>query len=545
MKGVIHLKRMILVDDEPLARMYIRESFPWTEWGFEIIAEAQNGAEALELISRLLPDIALIDITMPIMDGLTLLEHLNQQAPNTKCILLTAHRDFTYAQQAMQKGAVGYILKSPINLTETKSALDRAYKELEKQSCLELTRKQQQKLTQAGYYPLRSHFIHQILSSVLTKDDEIAKQCAAIGLHIDADSYILLVCEADQLPAFQSKYPEFDKTLVEYSLLEIVRETLQLLLPGQFDIYPVFFGRFAILLSFPERSPSKEHYKRICREVESQIRDALNKFMNLPIKMSASAVFTQLRQFKSSYTKAESLFIYRFYQEYPSLVYAENAFPLQPLADEEKSWMNEEASQLCLKLSDKSFQRFSRKLQHYLLQMKPDPRDVIHWFQGLQPLFCNKRHLPTWPDFHKSASLFEALRMFGGWYQRKLRIESSMLAARPEIARAMQFIHQHLKDELSLEVIAREVDLSPSHLGHLFKKEIGTSVIDYVLEQRIEFAKKLLAEGRYRNYELAEMAGFRHYSYFSTAFRKLTGTSPNEFRRSVKHAFVNPLQQEE
>lgn len=63
------MKKILLVDDEPLALKHIRHTYPWKEWGYEIVGEAGNGEEALGMIAEPQPHIALVDITMPVMDG--------------------------------------------------------------------------------------------------------------------------------------------------------------------------------------------------------------------------------------------------------------------------------------------------------------------------------------------------------------------------------------------------------------------------------------------------------------------------------------------
>jgi two-component system response regulator YesN len=534
------MKRIILVDDEPMSRQHIRESFPWLDWGYQIVGEAQNGAEALELCGQLKPDLALIDITMPVMDGFTLLDHMSAAYPGTKCIILTAHRDFTYAQKAVQKGAYGYILKSPVDLAETIAALTRASTELEKEYDRELAQRHQRKLVEANQYPLRKHFFHQLLTSVLTKDQEIVQRSSAIGINLDADYFQLLICESDPLQAFLSSYPETDQSLVEFSMLEIVRESMQAAFPGHFEILPVYFGRFLILITYRGPMPNKETYKQACRQIESRIGDPLWSYLKLRLNLAASPPFASPHRLKAVYQKTAAGLPYRYYQEHPRIIYADECLPFQPLTEEGLSWLLELAGQSLAAPSTKSFQKFQGRIKSYFLQMTPPPDEAARWFKELKRIFANDSHLPAWPDFHEAASVFDALQMLDKWFQRLLRFQSSLLSIRPEIARAMQYIQQHLPDELTLDSIALEVELSPSHLGHLFKKEIGTSVIDFVLEQRIELAKKYLAEGRYRNYELAERVGFRHYSYFSTMFKKMTGMSPNEYRRSAKTSILHP-----
>jgi len=103
--------RVLLADDHALVRAGIRALLNAIE-GVEVIAEAGNGREALQLIHDLQPDIVLLDVTMPGLSGLEVLEESKKQFPELRVIILTVHDAGEYAMQALRAGAAGYLLKS-------------------------------------------------------------------------------------------------------------------------------------------------------------------------------------------------------------------------------------------------------------------------------------------------------------------------------------------------------------------------------------------------------------------------------------------------
>jgi DNA-binding NarL/FixJ family response regulator len=103
--------RVLLADDHALVRAGIRALSNTIE-GVEVIAEAGDGREALRLISELQPDIVLLDITMPGMSGLELLEETTRKFPGIRVIILTVHNAGEYAMRALRAGAAGYLPKS-------------------------------------------------------------------------------------------------------------------------------------------------------------------------------------------------------------------------------------------------------------------------------------------------------------------------------------------------------------------------------------------------------------------------------------------------
>ncbi|MDF2921362.1 MAG: hypothetical protein K0R57_276 [Paenibacillaceae bacterium] len=534
------MKRLLLVDDELLARQHIRETFPWAEWGYEIAGEATNGVEALAMSEQLDPDIALIDITMPVMDGLALLKHMSSRHPRTKCIILTAHREFSFAKQALENGAVGYILKAPVDLGETKAALDRALLESEKDLRL-LSGSRDHSTIRNHQYPLRKHLFQQLLTGVYAADEEIIRQGQAIGAHLQASPQLLLVCEADRLHRFQARYSDSDRSLIEFSLLEIIRESLEELLPGQVELFPLHFGRVVLLLFPYADQRDREGYVELCTRLDRAIQPMLHKYLDLQLVLAASEPFSHPRQIRGIYKQTEELLIHRFYQERPRPIFAYCAQPFVPAADDRLTALRQLAEPLAREEQPEGTRvKCLVRIQAAIAAAKLQPSRVTGWFHSLRSLFTDGAASAGWPDYASAVSLYDAVQLLEDWLGKRDRLLAAAVAARPEIARSLQFIREHIGDELTLESISRESGLSTSHFSHLFRKELGMSVIDYVLEQRIELAKQYLAEGKYRNYELAEKVGFQHYSYFSNMFKKLTGISPNDYRRSVKQVVPGP-----
>lgn len=95
-----------------------------------------------------------------------------------------------------------------------------------------------------------------------------------------------------------------------------------------------------------------------------------------------------------------------------------------------------------------------------------------------------------------------------------------------------KFIRDHLGEQrLTREEIAKYVYLNPDYLTRVFKKQTGLSLSDYLQQQRIEYAKKLLVETNSPVSEVALAAGYSNFSYFSTIFKKSTELNPMEFRK--------------
>ena len=108
---------IVIADDEAELRQALVRRINWKEVGFEVVGEAENGAEALELVEKLEPDLLLTDVRMPFMSGIELARAVREIRPNIQIAFLSGFDDFTYAQQAIQYNIISYLLK-PISSKE-------------------------------------------------------------------------------------------------------------------------------------------------------------------------------------------------------------------------------------------------------------------------------------------------------------------------------------------------------------------------------------------------------------------------------------------
>ncbi|MFC3746784.1 response regulator [Paenibacillus sp. GCM10012306] len=123
--------RIMIVDDEPLFRDYLRMKMDWGDYGYEVCCEARNGKEALEEAEQHRPHLALIDINMPFMNGFELAEQLKIRFAEMTIVFVTGHNEFEYVQQAVRLGVHDYLLK-PFNREELASMLERIQPKLPK-----------------------------------------------------------------------------------------------------------------------------------------------------------------------------------------------------------------------------------------------------------------------------------------------------------------------------------------------------------------------------------------------------------------------------
>ena len=129
-KEITLMIKVLIADDERIVRKGLIATVNWEKFGMEVIAEAPNGQKAWELFQKHAPDVVITDIVMPEMNGIELARNIKQNSPTTKILLLSCHRDFTFAQEGMNIGASGYILKTAFEDQQFEEYLGRIENEI-------------------------------------------------------------------------------------------------------------------------------------------------------------------------------------------------------------------------------------------------------------------------------------------------------------------------------------------------------------------------------------------------------------------------------
>lgn len=150
--------RLLIVDDEYYVRVGIKSAIDWSEIGVEVVGEAADGEEALEMALSSRPDIILTDVRMPFMDGLTLMERLRSKMPKCGFIVLSGHNEFEYARQAIRQGAFAYLLK-PIDRQELKDTVFAAMKKMQDNR----SAREYYEVLSGEYFELQQRFLQSLL----------------------------------------------------------------------------------------------------------------------------------------------------------------------------------------------------------------------------------------------------------------------------------------------------------------------------------------------------------------------------------------------
>ena len=126
------VRKVLIVEDEVLVRYGLKSAIDWKKLDMEIIGDAANGKQALEIYEKNRPDIILTDIKMPIMDGLEMISNIREKDQDTQIVILTCYEEFIYLQSAMRLGVCDYISKLKMRPVEIEAAMTKIKAQLDR-----------------------------------------------------------------------------------------------------------------------------------------------------------------------------------------------------------------------------------------------------------------------------------------------------------------------------------------------------------------------------------------------------------------------------
>ena len=508
--------RVLLVDDEAMARAGLRDTFDWEGNGYRLVGEAANGLKALKWIESKEVDILITDIAMPVMDGLELTRKTRQLCPWVKVLLLSCHSDFEYVREGIRLGASDYILKPTLDAGTLKQALDRMQQMLEEEKQLQMMMDQHR----ANSREISKRKAESIFLKALHGDRDSAAQLLELRC---AEDYQVAVCEfidENRQQGWTEPFIAFRQALYERAdeavIVQIRSGCAAVWLPSGSG--HAFFGTGNIL-------PSG---------------------LKIAVKTGLSSTYDSGSQMTEAFEDAEACLDACFFFGQGHIVRADQLpWASSPASEQECVSRTFLALRAALSVMDlRRCEELVRQLAARWKLGKLARQDVLREAEEVlgQIIFYGKGGLTGMPQIGDLAGLPYVDDVISRVEEGLEHLRSGHDAASPEstlhqrtVHRAIQYIHEHYMESITLQEVADHVSVSRNYFSELFKRETGRNFIDFVIDLRINRAKELLAATSLRVYEVAEQAGFNDVKYFSKLFKKIVGMTPAEYQGSGRH----------
>ena len=522
--------KLMLVDDEDEVREGIVATVDFESCGFTLCAQATGAIDALEKAAQYQPDVVFTDVHMPYMDGMEMISRLQEMYPTMKYIVLSGYDDFIYVKQELQRQVMDYLLK-PLSAQGIMKVLRRAKEQLDEQARQRGDLELLQDKVSRNAQQLRRGVILEYLSG------------SAYG-----DAHALCA-----YPPPEDARIEFPAHLAVLSL-ERTEENLEVL-RRDFDSQPMLLGaavqevlsevfkrhrgeclqyRSQFLLLLPD---GQEEAIRSCDDAIQ----SLGHYLHLTASVGLSDEVGGYGGLIEGYQQASSALDKRLIAG-QGRVFTPSVMRERRLREMELDAWSSRVQALCRSGSREDVDAFCVELTQHIADMEQSARQLLMMRLISETLSAAARAgvdvEPVFASLHlelafqpagvaQGAEQLGALILFvADAVRRDVNTTGSEM-----IARAVAYTRQNYADkELSLESVCAAFGVSQTQFSLLFKREVGTSYLQYLLDLRIEAAKELLAHSNRKIYQIAEETGFGDASYFSYCFRQRCGLTPKEYR---------------
>ena len=517
--------KLLIVDDEKTISQGIARSIPWNECGFEVAGICNNGLEAVEFLKTDKPDLVLSDIRMPGMDGIELMQYLNEHYPEIKIVILSGYNDFEYLQMSIRNHVAEYLLKPTdiiefqILFTRMKAMLDQEDEERQNLETIRLEQRNNALLKGYGYDE------EAVMKELFTND---TRRYGVILLAIDngavEDKNLLYQQNRDVtgiLRHFQGK-----DQITGYYWCNYEDEITGLLCMG------VELGEAEI--SVYARSLMETVREELGLVISCGISSFYEDFRMLPQCYAQTKCSIGQRIFCE---EGEKLFFFHSVREadfdYYQLSFDENKI-LKALLNRDEKELEQEVAGIFEGFRNRIIRDYdyvNRMIMEILFNIS---RKMLKY--GMQPEKIMNESGYSYTDIRirqtldaKQAFLLGILTLF----MEECHAQQAKYSKTGELARIIKEIvdEEYASNLMSLEYIGERVHKNAAYISKIFKNEFDCNFSTYVMEKRLEKSRELLSDPLIKIYEISWQLGWVDVSNFIKVFKKKSGISPDEYRK--------------
>lgn len=529
----------MVLDDEDIILDGLK-AFPWDEYGYTLVACAQNGRDGLEKVKLMHPNLVLTDIKMPEMDGLSFAAKVKEIDERIRIVFLTGYDNFEYAQEAIRIGGSDYLLK-PVNPKKLVQMLQKIRDELTEEETLVRYYENLQKNFNIQLPFIKTRLISDLIHGRIENKLDFQVKAEMVGIHIEKFICATFSC-IDRAESNREDWPE------RFAFLNIGEE----ILAGFCDFVLSEFDesnlQYVFVLVFNSYQDEQLCIKK-CDQAVFKLGQTYLEVLHQHVYIGISTVgndsyYLNLKYIEACQAREQNKYLGEFYPvHYEDL----RIVAKKPLTISEgsksallKSIYSGRVSEICNRLDElyveehdlNSIKSFALDLlisciqYPYMCRVQSDLTNADYDFSFLQDGIAVIQYAQSQEEiwrFLRKGFLFLSRQMMKNVDDRYLVLVTDI----------SQYIENHYQEDLTLENIAENFHISKTYVSRLLKKYKNSSFLKILVDVRMKEAKKMILEDKYRIYEIAEKVGYNDFSYFIQAFKKKYGVTPLEYRKGV------------
>ncbi|MHA6480852.1 response regulator transcription factor [Paenibacillus sp. strain BS8-2] len=542
--------KILVVDDEPRVSMGIRNFLLASDLKINYIETALNGFEAIDYLRMDHFDLVLTDIQMGRMSGLELMETIYMEQPHLPIIVISAHEKFEFAKKSLRLGARDYLVK-PVEQIELLRVVGQVLQEKEEYGKQTLEQARGQKEEEKTGMSRRNELLMELVTEKNLNPKDYDELLSELKPSSEGACFGMLSIRLELgSGGFSNRQIKLnDRKLLKYGAVNIIEESLQEWKGLVFNGYGnELIAMVQIYDYYANDSQQQQQLKSQLQLIGQLVTMNIKQYLNIESAVGLSTLSPNVFMLPKLMEEAGAAIEWRKLHPGQKVFYFDDIASQQNLNIVE--WMNkvDEYMELLKSSSEDPASIVPSLITGQLTKYGPTEElfnscfgMLVYRMYGLlleyghSQLISLHRFDPSvyFRNSNADAKL-EALNVYIGEVVMQL-YEMGKERDKSILARITGYIREHYRNPaLKIQDIANEVHFSTAYLGYLFKKEMKKNLWDFVTEQRIEEAKRLLTSTDKKRYEVAYEVGYESPEHFSRMFKRYVGISPAEFRKDIQ-----------
>lgn len=511
---------ILIVDDELLMRIELNELIKRVP-DYYICGESENGKEALAFIQTHHPDIVLLDLSMPVMDGIEVLKAVKDIPESPRFLVLSCHDEFNLVREALTNGAQDYLLKNCLDQASLKETLDKQAAEIQADSDRSQTGASSSDQNQRKIYS--QNFLRCFLSGTDTAEN------FSRHFSVDRKNCCCMLFSIKRYDQVASRYPDRNMDLMTNSMFNIFKNSLEKNQSGEFC--EISQNLFVFLTDFSELQ-SAQKIRMTQNALIQKFVYLAKQYLNVELILGIGGIYSDHSDLIKSYQQAQKALLSSFYNKRNIIFYENTGTP--EICEDNFDKVEQRAIYYCMRKEYQKLKEYLDVIFETVSQVDtchyPDPDKFRSLYSNMYRLITANEHLDVSIDNYSTFETYEELhkKFIEDFYNT---ICLNTLSDADHITKdVIRYIQLHYKEDVRVTQIAEDLQISENYLSRTFNNCVGVSIPNYINNFRIGKAQDYLKNTNMKIYEIAQALGYNSVSYFNTAFRKVAGCTPAQYR---------------
>lgn len=529
---------VMIIDDDENVRSRLKSLIDWKGLSAQLVCEARDSDTAKELFLLHRPKIVITDINIPVISGIDLAEELQQEDSEVRFIVITGYNDFEMAKRAFNLRTVN-LLSKPIQADVINESIRKATAQIMEARENSVSMAALRQLVANNFPQIQQNYMENLLHGRNGQPDRIMEKLTQLKIPCHGPNYVVVL-----ITLSVSNEAEADRETVTFLIRDLfVEETAAMGLSTY--AFADAHMRVNCFINTPLDNPDNALEEALLR-----VKERIAYYDGAQLFAGIGSVVCNITEIRDSYSAAHTALKYQSVFGEENVVHFQNIEKTDvvlPSQDPVFKYLMEQFRIGNLEEIEKAIRKQIKMIQGSYLQ---DKTQMQRNFLLEYVIEITNAAMLLSLDINKGvqiSSVFTHLFQIQNGelcVKEILTLTSSLIEQIQEkrdsstnqiIAQAKSYIQDNLHDEnLSLEQVSAKVALSKIYFCRLFHQTVGMSFVNYLKQERVELAKRLLLKDDLKVFEISIAAGFSSPKYFSYVFKQIVGMTPMEFKKKEK-----------